>query len=243
MNEMRALIATEAKLLFREPIYWLVVILLPTAILLIIGLVFQPKPDPALGGERWLDLFVPSLLVITTATLAIQTLPIRLATYREKGVLRRLSTTPAHPARLLIAQLVVYAATAVAGLVLLLVTGWVAFGIALPENPIGYAAAFVVGLGALFAIGLVVAAFAPSTGVATAIVLPVFFVVMFLGGVYIPRQFLPEVLMRIGDFTPPNVQGLLDAWAGATPQLLPLGGMVAVIVVAGAIAVRIFRWE
>ena len=25
MNEMRALIATEAKLLFREPIYWLVV--------------------------------------------------------------------------------------------------------------------------------------------------------------------------------------------------------------------------
>ena len=66
----------------------------------------RTEPDPALGGQRWIDLFVPSLLVITLGTLGIQTLPIRLATYREKGVLRRLSTTPAHPVRLLAAQLV-----------------------------------------------------------------------------------------------------------------------------------------
>ena len=110
MNEMRALIVSEAKLLFREPIYWLVVILLPTAILVIFGSIFGPsEPDPALGGLRFIDVFVPSLVVISVATLGIQTLPIRLATYREKGVLRRLSTTPAHPLRLLVAQFVVYA--------------------------------------------------------------------------------------------------------------------------------------
>src|SRR5262245_38889934 len=116
MNEMRALIATEAKLLFREPIYWLVVILLPTAILVIFATIFGPsEPDPALGGLRFVDVFVPSLVVISVATLGIQTLPIRLATYREKGILRRLSTTPAHPMRLLIAQFAVYAGTAVVG--------------------------------------------------------------------------------------------------------------------------------
>ena len=114
MNEMRALIVSEAKLLFREPVYWLVVILLPTAVLLIFGSMFGPsEPDPSLGGLRFIDVFVPSLVVISVATLGIQTLPIRLATYRERGVLRRLSTTPAHPMRLLIAQFVVYAATAV----------------------------------------------------------------------------------------------------------------------------------
>ena len=37
---------------------------------------------------------------------------------------------------------------------------------------------------------------------------------MFLGGVYLPRWLLPEVLVRIGDFTPPGVQALLDAWSG-----------------------------
>ena len=98
MKELRALIAIEAKLVFREPVTWLAAIALPTVILLIFGSIFGPsEPDPALGGLRFIDVFVPSLVVITVGTLGIQTLPIRLATYREKGVLRRLSTTPAHP--------------------------------------------------------------------------------------------------------------------------------------------------
>jgi ABC-2 type transport system permease protein len=70
-----------------------------------------------------------------------------------------------------------------------------------------------------------------------------FFVVMFLGGVYLPRVYLPDVLIRIGDFTPPGVQGLQDAWLGNMPQLLPLAGMAIITVVLGAIAVRSFRWE
>jgi len=98
MNEMRSLIVTEARLLFRDPVTWLAAIALPTVVLLIFGSIFGPsEPDPALGGLRFIDVFVPSLVVITVGTLGIQTLPIRLATYREKGVLRRLSTTPAQP--------------------------------------------------------------------------------------------------------------------------------------------------
>ncbi|HEY7524751.1 MAG TPA: hypothetical protein VH720_13965 [Candidatus Limnocylindrales bacterium] len=72
MNELRALIATEARLLVREPIGWLAAIALPTVVLLIFGAVFAPhRPDPALGGQRWIDLFAPSLLVITLGTLGI----------------------------------------------------------------------------------------------------------------------------------------------------------------------------
>ena len=80
-------------------------------------------------------MFVPSLIVITIGTLGIQTLPIRLATYREKGILRRLSTTPAHPLRLLAAQLVIYMVTAVIALGLLVVVANVAFGVPLPAQP------------------------------------------------------------------------------------------------------------
>jgi ABC-2 type transport system permease protein len=244
MNEMRTLILTEAKLLFREPIYWLVVILLPTAVLAIFGSIFGPsEPDPALGGLRFIDVFVPSLVVITVATLGIQTLPIRLATYREKGVLRRLSTTPAHPIRVLIAQFVVYTVTAIIGVGLLVVVANVWFGVPWPQQPLAYVGAFVLGLSSLFAIGLLVAAIAPSSGVATAVAIPMFFVVMLLGGVYLPRVYLPEVLITIGDYTPPGVQGLQDAWLGTAPQVLPLAVLAAITVVGGAIAGRVFRWE
>jgi ABC-2 type transport system permease protein len=244
MNEFRALMIAEAKLLFRDPISWLAAILLPSAILLIFGSIFAPhRPDPALGGLRWIDTFAPSLVVIATATLAIQTLPIRLATYREKGILRRFSTTPAKPATLLAAQLVIYTAAAILGLMLLIVVGRIAFDIPLPGNPVGYLAAFALGMAGLLAIGLLIAAVAPSAGVATAIAVPLFFVVMFLGGVYLPRFLLPDVLVTIGSFTPPGVQGLQDAWLGSAPELLPLAVLAAVTVIAGALAVRVFRWE
>ena len=244
MNEMRSLIVTEAKLVFREPITWLAAIALPTVILLIFGSMFGPaEPDPALGGLRFIDVFVPSLVVITVGTLGIQTLPIRLATYREKGVLRRLSTTPAHPLRLLVAQLAIYMVTAIVALVLLVIVANVAYAVPLPSQPVYYVVAFLLGMASLFAIGLLVAALAPSSRVATAVAIPMFFVVMFLGGVYLPRVYLPDILIRIGDFTPPGVQGLQDAWLGTAPQLAPLAGMAILTVVLGAVAVRIFRWE
>ena len=147
MNELVALVRTEAKLLFREPITWLAAIALPTAVLLIFGTMFaSAPPDPDLGGLRFIEVFVPSLVVITLGTLGIQTLPIRLATYRERGVLRRLSTTPAHPLRLLIAQLITYLVTAVVALLLLIVVARVAFDVPLPRDPLAYLAAFLLGM-------------------------------------------------------------------------------------------------
>ena len=245
MNESLALIRTEAKLLFREPVAWLAAVALPSAILLIFGTMFASGPaDPGLGGLRFIDVFVPSLVVITVGTLGIQTLPIRLATYREKGVLRRLSTTPAHP---------------------LPAPDRAAHH--LPRDrrgrpraahrrrprrvrrPASRATSSATSRRSSSArrrcssIGLLLAAVAPSARVATAVAIPLFFAVMFLGGVYVPRAALPDVLIRIGEFTPPGVQGLQDAWMGDGPQLVPLVVMAILTVVGGALAARAFRWE
>ena len=53
----------------------------------------------------------------------------------------------------------------------------------------------------------------------------------------------PEFLIRIGDYTPPGVQALLDAWTGISPQPAQLAVMALITVVAGAVAARRFRWE
>jgi ABC-2 type transport system permease protein len=244
MSEMRALIFAETRLLLRDPISWILSIFLPTAILLVFGVILAPhRPDPMFGGLRFIDVFAPSLVVIAMAILALQILPVRLTNYRERGILRRFSTTPVHPRRLLVAQLVVYSVTATLGVLLLIVVGHVVFDIRLPANPLGFVAAFGVGMAGLLAIGLLLAAVAPSAGVATAVGVPAFMVVLLLGGVYVPRAILPDLLIRIGAFTPPGVEGLQDAWVGATPQLLPLAVLAALAVIFGAIASRTFRWE
>lgn len=244
MAQFKQLVLIEAKLALRDPATWLITVLLPTGILVVLGLIPALRaPAATFGGQRFIDLFVPSLLVITLATLGVNSLPLRLTSYREQGILRHLATTPVNPLALLVAHLVVTAAMALVAVVLLVAVGRVAFAVPLPRHPAGFLAALVLGMAALFALGLLIAAVAPSARVGTALAMPVFFLAMFLGGVYVPRIFLPPFLQQLGAYTPPGAQALLDAWRGVAPQPLQLAALATITLLAGGLAARWFRWE
>jgi ABC-2 type transport system permease protein len=168
-----------------------------------------------------------------------------LATYREKGILRRLATTPVPPARLLLAQLLVSLAATTAVVVVLVTVGAVTFGTVVPAQPLGFLLAFVLAAAALFAVGLLLAAVAPSGRVATGLGNLLFFPLNVLAGLWLPRAAMPEVLRRVGDFTPlaAAVQSLQDAAGGAWPRPLHLAVLAAVAAAAGMAAARLFRWE
>ena len=182
-------------------------------------------------------------MVLTVATLSVNTMTTRLATYRENGVLRRLSTRPVRPAALLAAELAVNLVATIVAVGLLVIVASLAFGVPWPQNPLGFIVAIGLGTSALFALALLFAAVVPSASAATALGLVVFFAVMFLGGVYLPRYLLPDVVNQIGAFTPPGVEGLQDAWLGSPMDIAPLVIMAVITVVAGAVAARSFRWE
>jgi ABC-2 type transport system permease protein len=244
MNGFVKILKIESKLFLRDTAVMISAIALPAMILLILGAIPALRaPDDIFDGHSFVDVFAPSLLVMTLTMLGLNALPNALATYRERGILRRLSTTPAAPAALLAAQLVINVAVAVAGAVLLLAIGRLAFDIPLPTHPLGFAVAFILGAASLFALGLLVAALARSARAASGVSAGLGALVMFLGGVYLPRFLLPDFLVRIGNVTPPGIQALQDAWTGTSPKVLPLAIMAAVAIVAGGMAARFFRWE
>lgn len=244
MTRLAKVVQVEAKLFFRDTAAWLVALLLPGVIMLLLGAIPALRaPEDTFGGQRFVDYFAPSLAVMTIAFLGVNWLPLRLATYREKGVLRRLSTTPLSPAAILVAQLAVTAVAAVVSIGLLVAVGAILYGVPLPRNPASFAVAFLVGTAAVFAFGTLVAAVAPNSRVAAAMALPIFFLAMFFGGVYLPRFLLPAWVVRLGDYFPPGVQGLLGAWHGSGPNWLAIGTMALLAVAAAAAAARLFRWE
>lgn len=241
---MVRIIEIEARLFLRDRLNSLFAVLFPSLLLLVLGAIpGLREPLPELGGQRFIDSYMSALVVFTLAFIGLQRVPTVVASYREKGVLRRLSTTPVHPARLLAGQMVVNFAAVILSVLLLIVVGYVVFGVDLPHHPLGLACAVVLGGAGTFALGLVIAALAPNARAAGGWATVVFMLLMFLGGVYLPRFMLPTAIQAIGSYSPPGVEALHQAWLGTAPDWRHLAIMGLVGLVAGTVAARTFRWE
>jgi ABC-2 type transport system permease protein len=246
MQRLTQLTLTEVKLFLRDPTAVFFAVVFPPLLLGILGAIpafRQPSED--LGGQRVIDLYVPIMIAFVLAILALSVVPTYLATYREKGILRRLATTPVRPSGLLLAQLAMGIGMALVAVALVLGVGVVAFGTPMPEQLLGYLVAFVLAAAASFAVGLLIAAVAPSGKAASGIGSVLFFPMMFLAGLYLPREVMPAMLRRIGEFTPlgAGVQALQDATTGAWPRPLHLAVLAAFAIAASLAAAKLFRWE
>ena len=246
MRALATLTASEARLVGRDLSVLLVPVAIPVVIMLLVGLGADHTPLPELGGLSHLEVFaIPAALTMVSCMVGVLTLPITLATYRHRGVLRRMSLTPVSPAVMLLAQVAVSVFQALLGIAIALATFHVVFTIS-PPGEWGWAILSVaLCMAAMYAIGVLLAALAPSTTAATAIGMVLFLGMMALGGGVVPAENLPSWLASVGEALPfgAGVQAIAASWMGQTPEplhLLTLGGTA---VVASLAAVRFFRWE
>ncbi|GII63307.1 transport permease protein [Sphaerisporangium krabiense] len=245
---LRTLLWTETKLYLREPLTTFFTLALPLGLLLILGNAIPGfrDPDPSLGGERVVDTHLPVMMIVLSVMIsAFSAIPAALAVYRERGVLRRMSVTPVAPRSLLLTQLLLNLATSVVAVILMIVAGALAFGTHVPGRFPLFALTFLLGVCGLFGLGLCLAAVVPSSRAAGGIGSVVTFPLLFLAGMWVPRELMPDILRKIGDFTPTGAfgQAMRDAWAGATPEALHLVVLAVWAVGATALGVRAFRWE
>lgn len=243
---MRKMLVLETKLHLRDWPLLLFSLGLPVALLLALGLGIPMMTQVGPSGERAVDTQMPSMMtMLALLMLSLSVLPAVLTTYREQGVLRRMSTTPVHPARLLAVQLLINLGIAVLSTALLIGASALVFGSAPPRQWLGFILVFLLGAAALLALGLVVAAVAPNGKVAPAIGSGVMFPLLFLGGLWVPRDVMPDGLRAVSDFSVagPLGQALKDTWAGQAPQPLHVTVVAAGFLIFGGLAVRLFRWE
>jgi ABC-2 type transport system permease protein len=242
----RRVVLTEMRLTLREPIALVWGVGMPVVLVVVFGSIpaFQ-EPLPGQGGMTLFDAYAPVLVLVVLAMLGLVGLPIPLASYRELGVLRRMSTTPVPPSRLLAAQLVVNLASAGVALVLIASIGASAFGLPLPRHAAGFVLTLILATACLFSIGLCVAALARTGRAAAAIGNALFFPLAFFAGLWFPQQVMPTTLATIARLTPTGaaVDALNATMAGDFPTARSLLLLVGFTTVFGLIAVRAFRWE
>jgi ABC-2 type transport system permease protein len=237
---------TELKLMGRERSRFFVRLAVPLVLLVIFGAIpFYTQKRASLDGHTLLDAYVPILIAYALAMLSLTSLPMVLAGYRERGVLRRMQTTPAGPVRVLTAQLVAYAVVMVVMVIVVLTAARVGYGVFFPRQIAGFLVAGVLGAAAMLAIGLLIASAAKTAQAAQSIGMLLLFPLMFFAGLFFPIPVMPPFLRHLSHATPLGaaVQALQDAWLGHWPHPLQLITMAAWAVGCAVAAALLFRWE
>lgn len=247
MGASTQLTRVEARLFVREPMLLFFGLLFPPVVLLALGYLFPGFDEPSadLGGARFIDIFSPTIIALALATLGLTMFPTTLSSYRQLGILRRFRTTPVHPARLLLAQLTVNAAVAIISSAATVVIARLAFDVAVPELWGWFGLSVFLALASMFAIGLLIGAIARTATASQVIGFALFFPLLFMAGLWIPRPIMSGTLLTLSDLTPLGaaVQAMTDSWAGTIPSAQHLIVMAVCTLICGLLAVRLFRWE
>jgi len=245
LAQFLALLKVQAKLSLREPYALGPGIGIPVILLVVFGFISKNVPgNVGNSGLTVIDLYVPTIMVISFIVIA-NSLPSTLVRDREIGWLRRISTTPVHPSRLLGAQLIVDLVLAAAAVVIILVGGTAIFGARLTVSIPFFILSLALAIAVIFSLGLVVVALVRTQVQSQFVGGVLIFALFFLSGLWVQPVQVSGPLQVVMWYSPSGaaVRALLDSVISSTPPVLTLVTLAGYTLVFAFVAIRYFRWE
>lgn len=247
MKGVWKLTVVEMKLFFREPVAAFFTLVFPLLMLLLFGAIYGNKPTIFSRGIGYVDNAIPSLTALIIATSGMLTLPVQVASYREKSILRRLKATPLRPHSIFFAQVINILLMTTVGMVMVGIAGKLIFNATYPGHIINFAAGYLFSCMSFFVLGFILASLFSTTRAALLVGMAIFYPMIFLGGATIPLEVLPQAMRNYSRLLPLTqvtilLRGLWNGtgWSAHTTEILYLAIM---LIVGLIITSRVFRWE
>lgn len=233
----------ETKLFIREPFALFFALAFPLIILVIMAAVFSMTPYA--GAPNSTTYYAGAALGMVVAAVAFVGVPVELAAYRERGVLRRFRASGISVWAIFGSQLAVACVITVLGAAILWLAGSLDGRMAAPTDPVSVAAGVLVAVFGLVGVGLVLGALLPNARVAQGVGLLVFFAGYLLSGGGPPREAMPDTMLAVSDVDPVTraIAAIHGPWflgASTGPDLLVLLAMGGIGLVVAAL---VFRWD
>jgi ABC-2 type transport system permease protein len=237
----------EMKLFVREPINMVFAFALPIIFLFVMGDVFGNSPSAKIyRGVGAMNYYIPAYFALILTSIGVVSLPVHLAGYRERGVLKRLNASGISATSVFSAQLVTTFVIAMIGSLLVWGFGRLTYpDLMLPNNLALVFAAFVLGTLCFTTIGFLLGALLPSTRSAQGLGLILFVVMIILGGAGPPLEVLSSSMRVISDATPIRYVIVLiqDPWLGFGWNAGYSFIVAGIAILAAILAIRFFRWD
>jgi len=250
---LRKMTWVELKLFAREPLTLVFTLALPLILLIVLGGVFGNTPgqtDEATGGTVWrgvgpMDYYAPSYIGLVIAAVCLIGVPVQLASYKERGVLRRFRASSVPVSAVIGSQVLLSVVVAAAGSILLVALAWVIYDIHAAKDVAGFILAFLLVVTAFASLGVMLGALLPTARAAQGAGVLLWFGMMFLAGAGPPPEVLPGWMRDVSVVMPLKHATLLlqDVWLGFGWNWTETAVMVGLSAVAGLISARFFRWE
>jgi ABC-2 type transport system permease protein len=241
------LTAMDLRLYLREPIATFFTLAFPPLLVVLFGTIYGNDPTPMFGGRGSMDVSLPAYTALILGTVAFLSIPIKIGSNRETGVLRRYRSAGLPQRVYVLADVITNLVMTVLGMVLLVAVGSLLYHVRFEGNPLLVLAGVLFSAVSMFSIGYVIASVAPNARTAQLIGMVVFYPMMFLSGAGIPMEVMPESVRRISEFLPLTyaVRLLKGLWFGVawTSLLLETGVLAGTALVCALVATRFFRWE
>ncbi len=238
MNSTTRLAATEAKLFGREPVGLIFAFAFPITTVLVLGGVFDVH-DSGFGGAKPSDYYIAGYIGVVLAAIGFVMLPVHLASYRERGVLRRFRASQFPAWALPAAWAAIAFVISVLAIAALLITGKLVYGLPAPDHLAATIFAVILGTLALISIGIMLGLTLPSARSAQGVGLLIFFPSFLLGGAGPPPGAMPAFMRTVSNALPLThvVRAIQQPWLS-----LGKSNTTDLIVVAGLLGASTAAW-
>jgi ABC-2 type transport system permease protein len=234
------LVRVELKLMARDPLVLTFVFAFPIVTMLIIGGAFGTAPNPGFDNTNPAHWYVASYLTVVIGAAGLVMLPVHLASYRERGVLRRFAAAGLPRWSFAVAQLIVGLLTTAVACGLLLIVAAPVYGIPSVHDGWRVALALLLGAVAFVSIGVLLGTLLPSARAAQAVGLLIFFPSFLLGAGGPPPHVMGSIVRQIAGPLPLTLltNAVREPWLGLGSATGSLIAVAALAVAATLIAAR-----
>lgn len=247
MKAYKTMLRTELKLSLRGMDMLIFAVIMPVIVLIVIGIIYGSKPAFEGASYTFIQQSFGALASIAICAGGVMGLPLVVADYRGKQILKRFKVTPISPVTILLVEVTLYFLYALISLLLLFAVATVFFGFKMQGNLLAFILGWLLVMISMFSIGMMVGGIAKNAKVAGIIASILYFPMLIFSGATLPYEVMPATMQQVVDILP-LTQGI-KILKSATLDLpmdnvfVPIIVMLAIACICSVVAIRFFKWE
>ena len=247
MRSFGILLKNELKLNIRNMNMVIFAVIVPLTVLVILGFIYGTKPAADGTAYTFMEQSFGALCCISICAGGLMGLPLIVSEYRERKILKRFQVTPVSPAKLLLAEFLIYVIYCIVSMLTLFSAATLFWKIKIHGSFMLFLGSWLLTMVSTLSIGLLVGGVAKNMKSASVIACILNFPMLIFSGATLPFEVMPVAMQKmIRIFPLAQGIGLMKAAFLGLPvenALLPVTVMSVVTLICFGISVKCFKWE